>query len=445
MGDESPEVGYQRHGLYYPFFHVRDERWLKVAALYWPKIVRLVPDGYQNNWIHPAVRTARACAARALDDVFLVRRSPGPSVEAVAPRFLDLIATHAEELRARLGPRGDVGEVRRPWWVPRWVAADRGARPTTAVHVNQIAPAVRDALVDAGLAVWVGGSRGSRTEVELWQRWMGAASNPSNEWDHRLWPDLTHQPTDWVLMPEKLVAVYTSVLAEDFAAANKLQPTTDQDDAFAVTNNWTSDRIAEVLLTHPPSAGSPTDGDLAETVGLLALNLVIPANLDTVSFEKIIEVRKRYGAEFRAFGQEVDHAVAGLAELSGIRDRAVLDQYLHDVVTARFGQPLQELRTKIERLTGDAAMMSINVKTELPAAALAGGAWLAGHPLIAGTSAAAIGLMAVRRGMHQQRESAVQSAPAASFLLHTQAHLQPRTLLNRTLHQLTRIAGTSPD
>ena len=29
--------GFRRHGLYYPYFHVRDERWIKVAALYWPK------------------------------------------------------------------------------------------------------------------------------------------------------------------------------------------------------------------------------------------------------------------------------------------------------------------------------------------------------------------------------------------------------------------------
>jgi hypothetical protein len=36
----------QGYGLYYPYFHIRDERWLKIAALYWPKIIRVVPDGY---------------------------------------------------------------------------------------------------------------------------------------------------------------------------------------------------------------------------------------------------------------------------------------------------------------------------------------------------------------------------------------------------------------
>lgn len=46
------------------------------------------------------------------------------------------------------------------------------------------------------------------------------------------------------------------------------------------------------------------------------------------------------------------------------------------------------------------AWMTINVKIDLPAgAAITGGAWLAGEPLLAGTGAAAIGLMAIRRGI----------------------------------------------
>jgi hypothetical protein len=325
--------------------------------------------------------------------------------------------------------------------------------------VNQIAPAVRDALIDAGLAVWPGSDdvrRGrsrwrdwrARGADDLsnhgrWNHWVSVASNPDNDWDPDVWPDLRHHSPEWVVMPEKLVAVYTSALAEDYATANQLNPTTDQDDAYAVTNNWTTDRIAAVLLDRMPRADSPVQEDLGEIVGLLALDLVIPADLDAIPMEKIIEIRERYGAEFLAFGHEVEKAAAALTELTDIRDKAILDDYLHEMVTIRFAQPLDSLRSKIKRLTGDAAMMSINVKTQLPAATLAGGAWLAGSPVIAGTTAAAVGLMAVRRGIEQQRETTLSSAPAASFLLHTDAHLRPRTLLDRTLHRLARIAGTS--
>jgi hypothetical protein len=38
--------GLLTHGLYYPYFHIRDARWLKAAALYWPKIIRVIPEDY---------------------------------------------------------------------------------------------------------------------------------------------------------------------------------------------------------------------------------------------------------------------------------------------------------------------------------------------------------------------------------------------------------------
>ena len=38
----------------------------------------------------------------------------------------------------------------------------------------------------------------------------------------------------WMVMDERLLEVYTSVLAGDFAAANRLQATTDQVSAFVI-------------------------------------------------------------------------------------------------------------------------------------------------------------------------------------------------------------------
>jgi hypothetical protein len=103
---------------------------------------------------------------------------------------------------------------------------------------------------------------------------------------------------------------------------------------------------------------------------------------------------------------------------------------------------LEELRREMKHLTGDAAAMSINVKTQLPAAvAVAGGAWLTGQPLLAGTGALALGLMGIRRSVRQQRETIFKSAPAASFLLHTADKLQPKNLLQRTLDRIKHIAG----
>jgi len=34
-------------GLYYPFIHFKDEAWLKLTALYWDQMVRIVPKKYE--------------------------------------------------------------------------------------------------------------------------------------------------------------------------------------------------------------------------------------------------------------------------------------------------------------------------------------------------------------------------------------------------------------
>nr|BFF04987.1 hypothetical protein GCM10020241_66620 [Streptoalloteichus tenebrarius] len=379
---------------------------MKIAALYWPRIVRLVPDGYP---------TRDSDTVRALADEVVLRRSPESSVDAVAPVFLDLVNRHADQLRPSLG-------LRHP------NAPGTADGPSFAwVHASQIAPAVRQALHDAGLALAPDNPH-------------AAQSVPSQSGYQ---PQQHTQNSVWVAMSPRLAAVYMSVLAEDFATANRLQPTTDQDHAYAVVNHWTADSIAATVLDRAAEPPPATEEDLAERLGFLALSLVVPANLDAVPAERVLAIRRRHGAEFLAFGQAVDQTVEALStDLAGIRDQAVLEEYLHDVVEARFVQPLDELRRTLRRLTGEAVTTSINVKTELPAGlTLAGGAWLSGHPVLAGSAAAAIGLMGVRRGLRQQRESARQASPAASFLLHTASDLPPRRLLGRTLARLGRVAG----
>lgn len=182
--------------------------------------------------------------------------------------------------------------------------------------------------------------------------------------------------------------------------------------------------------------------DLSETIGILALNLVVPASLDDVPISKIVEIRRRYFPEFLAFGQAVDQAAAELSDLAGIRDRSTLDRYLKDEVAARFNEPMNDLARQLRGLGVNAAAMAVNVKTDLPAGiGLVGGAALTGYPLIAGTTAAALGMLSIRRGMRQSRASIRQAAPAASFLLHARRELGPHGLLSETLRRVARIAG----
>src|SRR4051794_11430979 len=39
----------QRPALYFPYIHIRDDNWLKAAALYWPTVRRIVPHDYPKH------------------------------------------------------------------------------------------------------------------------------------------------------------------------------------------------------------------------------------------------------------------------------------------------------------------------------------------------------------------------------------------------------------
>lgn len=84
--------------LYYPYIQFRDERWLKAAALYWPRMARVIPDGYP---------VADTDTVRVLTDElgFIVPVPPDAAARAVAPLFLGILNAHQDRLVTALeGP-----------------------------------------------------------------------------------------------------------------------------------------------------------------------------------------------------------------------------------------------------------------------------------------------------------------------------------------------------
>jgi hypothetical protein len=82
-------------GLYYPFIHFKDEGWLKLTALYWDRMKRIVPTGAD---LHdgPEVKTL-------IDAGFVENELPDKAASAIAPAFRELVAAHGDTLRAQLG------------------------------------------------------------------------------------------------------------------------------------------------------------------------------------------------------------------------------------------------------------------------------------------------------------------------------------------------------
>jgi len=71
-------------GLYYPYIQFKDETWLKLTALYWDRMARIVPSGFP---------LADSDGVRLLADTgFVIERPPrDDEMDAVAAEFERLI------------------------------------------------------------------------------------------------------------------------------------------------------------------------------------------------------------------------------------------------------------------------------------------------------------------------------------------------------------------
>lgn len=102
-------------GLYYPYFHVRDDAWLKAAALYLPQVARVRPPGY------PIADSPTAAVSREELDFFR-DVAPGENAAEVAAEFVALVQREErvllEKYRVPPDPRGGgfMAELNNPWY-----------------------------------------------------------------------------------------------------------------------------------------------------------------------------------------------------------------------------------------------------------------------------------------------------------------------------------------
>jgi hypothetical protein len=394
--------------LYYPHIHVRDDTWLKYAALYWPKMGRLRPPDYP---LLDSVVSTRLHEERWLVDI----PPPQWAWAEVGQPFLALINDHAQALRDRFGvDRIDT------WGIPAAEAGfgyagglrsagrtdDPAARGEVTwlnprfgfVHASKIGPEIVDAAVDAGLAV-TGPGRGGT----------------------------------WVGMHPELASVYTCALTERVALEDQLQPVTDQELPHTALSGWTLDRLVHMLVDRPTAHDDQPrpHPDSVDAFVFLAFATVVPANLDTVPVEKIIEVRSKFGAELDAFRAYVAEQVQEFAALDDVRDLAVFEEYLQIEVQRTVTAQLSELRERLRSVGLESIHALANVKSVAlpPLAALA--AETAGVPA-AFTVPAALAACVVSAPVQwrRQRRAAIEESPV-SYLFQLEQQVNPPTLIDR--------------
>lgn len=415
-----------RMGLYYPYVHFRYKNWLKVAALYWPKIARIVPAGYP---IHDDSITQAL-----IDELDFVVNIPPDSGKAEAGRLMkEALAEGGKQLRGqyqvssdwRLGGREPRGQYQLP---SDWRLGGRTRNYELATDnwadVLQLIDEAAKLLPEKGTSQWS-------------NPWPEAAMRDARVMrglrNGLVRENMAIKDGPWLVVHSKWAWVYMCVLAEQIAKNNNLSPVTDQVLAHADTNGWTSELIIKALRKLPPSYAAEQTPETA--IGMLAVQLVVPARLSHVPIQKIIHLRQRYGADFDAFHDVVAAVAAELSdEFMNIADRAVLEAYLGEEVKRHFERPLADLRKALRGLGIDTAYAAANMKFALPAALVTGGGIAAHQPVLAGAGAAAFGMLTLGRTARLNWAEHTK-ASAASYLWRIERGITPESMIKSLLHR----------
>jgi hypothetical protein len=425
-GDDIGRAELTRLGLYYPFIQFRNDSWLKLAALYWDRIGRIVPPGYELQDSDTVLRLQGELG-------FVANLEPSyGALDEVSDEFVELVIDRGPELRDRYGIPGQadiVPVLHSQRWPQPWSNAGAGTRrvpggpqwqapldPSLAPGADprlayiyasgKMTPLLTDALVDEGLGVPVP--------------------------DHGL-----------IGMHPQLAFVYMHALASRMATS-VMHLLTD-DDFDHVAAGCAPGRIAGALLDVPargaPEAGGNEGLDLE--FATLALQSVIPKDINSLPVEKIIEIRQRHRDELTAFQVATREITGSLKEAVALDSPDVAAIYLQALYEKTLEPELRQLKSALSRSGVDSVLGSLSVKVAAPelvtsGAALLGIGALHLNPVVMGAGAIVLCLMPRIRRQRAEAGQLRASSPAA-YLLRLEEELKPASLASDLVAKARRL------
>ena len=420
----QPEL--PRLGLYYPFIQFRNDSWLKLAALYWDRVGRIVPPGY-------ALRDSDT-VLRLRDELgFVVNLAPSEeAIEGVGREFLELLADRGPELSGLYGIRepGDTkpAPVSQLWPAP-WSNSGWGSpsAPSDPQWQAPVAPSLLRRTDPLLSYIYARGKMTRQLESALIEEGLGVPVRARG----------------LIGMHPQLAFVYMHALAGKMAAS-VMHPLTDDDFDHAAAG-CAAGRIATALLDFP--ARKPRrdvdEEDLSLEFAMLALQSVIPKNISSLPVQKIIEIRRRHADELAAFQQATQAIIGSLPEAVASASPDVAAVYLQSLYEKTLEPELRRLKSGLARSGVDSVFGSMSVKVAAPELVTSGAAVLgigALHlnPVMMG--AGAIVLCLIPRIRRQRTEAGqLRAHSQAAYLLRLEEELKPTSLASGVTAKARRL------
>jgi hypothetical protein len=294
-------------GLYYPFIHFKDERWLKLSALYWDKMGRIVPPGYTPTDSKTVVELGK----------YVETLEPGWVRPNFGKTFIDFVAKRGKALRNRYGvDKVDKWEPVPTAHLPPTAGGPSGSDPRMSyVFYEKLREDLRKVLIDSKIAS----------------------------------PD-PHDP-HWIGMHPRLAQVYMTALADQLAGERGLCPLTDETLDHMAVGGLSVERLAQVLLGDVNLATSEkSDLETESIAAYFSIETVIPANIDEVSVKNIRDFREKYPQERASFQKALAKFAKDREWLKKIDDEDVLQDRLKTEYEKELKPKVDQLRDKLHFL-----------------------------------------------------------------------------------------------
>lgn len=376
-------------GLYYPFIHFKNDNWLKMSALYWDKMGRIVPDKYH---------TLDSDTVRALGS-FVETLRPGWVRPQFGESFAQFIQEYGSALRerygvSRVGEWSPVPVERRP---PRTGGSSGTDLRLGYVFYEKMTDELMKSFLDSGLA---------RFDSPYDKQWIG------------MHPDLA--------------LVYMTALADQLAGEHGLSPITDNSVDHIALSGCTVERLAQALLQDVKLVENKANAHEVEMgAALVALETVVPRDLAKVPVDKILKFRQKYPAERGIFQKWVADFIQTKGWLKDIQHQSVFRERVRSEYEKGLKPKVDELREKLHETGIETVRSCINVKALLPAflpkAAATIGFGL--EPITATAAGYVWTIIPILQDKRKKMKEALVSSDVA-YLLRTEEELNPASLMN---------------
>lgn len=394
-------------GLYHPFIHFRDDDWLKLSALYWDRMARIVPPSYSNDQQTAALAGDSPVTHALIDDLnYVVNIRPGEVTYPVSSVFTRLLTAHAEDLRKRYDVRNA-----HTWPVD----------PTTASYAQ---------LRNPHLAYVNSSKLNEHLARRLEEEHLAVGHHEGGD--------------QWIGMHTRLAAVYMAALAEEVAAVNRFNPTTQNTLDHVAVLGWGLDRIAAALLgnrrllsnesidsadQHNEShVHSAVDPEVPATLALIAIQALAPKDPTSLTVDKVVSIRRQFGQELFRFQEFIQtFATEYLANLNEAEaDPNAVRAHLQVTYEHQLKPMLSDLKLALRGQGVDTIEAALGTSITMPPA-------LAAIPVdnpYTVSAAAVLSLVPVLRARRLRAQQAYKESHVG-YLFRLEQELQPHALMAR--------------